>query len=83
MTYDDINNNKNKINVEMNEDVVKDRYSRYIGALGIDSVKKQSEATIFLSGGGTLGIEIAKNLVLSGCKELVFHDTKITNIFDL
>ena len=83
MTYDDINNNKNKINVEMNEDVVKDRYSRYIGALGIDSVKKQSEATIFLSGGGTLGIEIAKNLVLSGCKELVFHDTKKTNIFDL
>ena len=83
MTYDNLDNNKNKINSQMNDDIVKDRYSRYIGALGIDSVKKQSEANIFLSGAGTLGIEIAKNLVLSGCKELVFHDTKKTNIFDL
>ena len=80
MTYDI--NDKNK-NTEMNEDIAKDRYSRYIGALGIDAVKKQSTSTIFLSGAGALGIEIAKNLVLSGCKELVLHDTKNTDIFDL
>ena len=73
----------NKTNSQMNDEIAKDRYSRYIGALGIDAVHKQSNATIFLSGAGTLGIEIAKNLVLSGCKELVFHDTKNTDIYDL
>ena len=81
MTY---NKDKNtKQNTEMNDDIAKDRYSRYIGALGIDAVRKQSTSTIFLSGAGALGIEIAKNLVLSGCKELVFHDVKNTDIYDL
>ena len=80
MTYD---LTQSKKNASMNDDVAKDRYSRYIGALGIDAVRKQSTSTIFLSGAGTLGIEIAKNLVLSGCKELVLHDTKNTTIYDL
>ena len=59
----------NKLNIE---DVgVKDRWSRYIGAIGIDAVAKQSKSTVFLSGAGGLGIEIAKNIVLSGCKEFI------------
>ena len=68
---------------KMNEEIAKDRYSRYIGALGLDAVKKQSEAKLFLHGCGTLGIEIAKNIVLSGCKELVLNDEKNTDIYDL
>ena len=79
MTYD-INNKKIS---QMNEDVAKDRYSRYIGAMGMEAVQQQSNANIFISGAGTLGIEIAKNIVLSGCKELVLHDTKNASIYDL
>ena len=67
----------------MNDDKAKDRYSRYIGALGIDAVRRQSTANIFLSRFGALGVEIAKNLVLYGCKELVLHDVKNTDMYDL
>ena len=35
---------------------------------------KQSKAHVFLSGAGALGIEIAKNIVLAGCKSFVLHD---------
>ena len=79
MTYD--TNNKNVS--QMNEDIAKDRYSRYIGAMGMDALQQQSNANIFISGAGPLGIEIAKNIVLSGCKELVLHDNKNTSIYDL
>ena len=79
MTYD----TKKKNISAMNEDIAKDRYSRYIGAMGMDAVQQQSNANIFISGAGALGIEIAKNIVLSGCKELVLHDTKDTTMYDL
>ncbi len=82
MSYDDNNKNMNN-KKEINDNVIKDRWSRYIGAMGIESVKKQSNANVFLSGAGGLGIEIAKNIILSGCKEFVIHDTKNVNSFDL
>lgn len=40
--------------------------SRYIGAMGIEAVKKQSKAKVFISGLNAVGIEITKNIVLSG-----------------
>lgn len=51
-----------------------DRWSRYIGAMGMDAVKKQAGSSILISGMGPLGIEIAKNIVLSGVKQLTIHD---------
>lgn len=60
------------MNIE--DEAVKDRWSRYIGAMGVEAVAKQSAANIFLSGAGALGIEIAKNLVLAGCKTFTLHD---------
>lgn len=53
---------------------MKDRWSRYIGAMGIEAVAKQAESTVFISGLGPLGVEIAKNIILAGCKELVLDD---------
>lgn len=47
---------------------MQDRWSRYIGAMGIEAVKKQAESKVILVGLKTLGLEIAKNLVLSGLK---------------
>ena len=69
--------------ININDEAVKDRWSRYIGTMGVEAVSKQAEATILLSGLGGLGVEIAKNLVLAGCKELILHDTQRPNYYDL
>jgi molybdopterin/thiamine biosynthesis adenylyltransferase len=51
--------------------------------MGLEAVQRQANSSIFISGMGGLGIEIAKNIVLSGCKNLTIHDTKQTNFYDL
>ncbi len=65
------------------DDKVKDRWSRYIGAMGVDAVAKQARCSIFLSGLGGLGIEIAKNVVLSGVKRFTVHDERNVAAGDL
>jgi hypothetical protein len=69
--------------IDINDEAVKDRWSRYIGAMGVEAVAKQAAANIFVSGAGALGIEISKNLVLSGCKSFTLHDTKPVTKRDL
>ncbi len=81
VTYENETNENKEINI--NDEAVKDRWSRYIGAMGLDAVQRQANSSIFLSGASGLGIEIAKNLVLSGCKKFVLHDIKNTNHLDL
>jgi molybdopterin/thiamine biosynthesis adenylyltransferase len=61
--------------INIDDEKVKDRWSRYIGAMGIEAVAKQAESTVFISGLGPLGVEIAKNIILAGCKELVLYDS--------
>lgn len=51
--------------------------------MGVEAVAKQAAANIFVSGAGALGIEISKNLVLSGCKSFTLHDTKPVTHRDL
>lgn len=69
--------------IDVDDEAVKDRWSRYIGAMGVEAVAKQAAASIFLGGAGALGIEVAKNLVLSGCKSFTLHDTKPVSLKDL
>ena len=69
--------------ININDDEVKDRWSRYIGAMGIEAVARQANSSVFLSGANGLGIEIAKNIVLSGCKRFVLNDTRKTQSTDL
>jgi ubiquitin-activating enzyme E1 len=69
--------------MNIDDDSVKDRWSRYIGAMGIDSVAKQANARILVYGLGGLGAEIAKNLVLAGCKELTLCDNQLAGFRDL
>mmetsp|Transcript_44151 Transcript_44151/g.32142 ORF Transcript_44151/g.32142 Transcript_44151/m.32142 type:complete len:172 (-) Transcript_44151:288-803(-) len=76
-----INTHSKEINVE--DEAVKDRWSRYIGAMGVEAVAKQAAANIFVSGAGALGVEISKNLVLSGCKSFTLHDTKKPSFRDI
>lgn len=60
-----------------------DRWSRYIGAMGMDAVKKQANSNVFISGMGPLGIEISKNVVLSGVKQFTIHDEELCTVNDL
>ena len=69
--------------IDIADGEVKDRWSRYIGAMGIEAVAKQAESTILLSGLGGVGVEIAKNIVLAGCKQLILHDTQMPSFHDL
>ena len=69
--------------IDVDDEAVKDRWSRYIGAMGVEAVAKQAAANIFVSGAGAVGIEISKNLVLSGCKSFTLHDTKPVTQRDL
>lgn len=71
VTYDD---KIEKKEFDANDATVTDRWSRYIGAMGIEAVKKQSKAVVMILGIDNLGLEIAKNLVLSGVKELIIAD---------
>jgi len=57
--------------MDVEADDVKDRWSRYIGAMGIEAVKKQAVATVLLLGANALGVELAKNIILSGVKRFV------------
>lgn len=59
---------------------MQDRWSRYIGAMGLEAVKKQAASSVLLVGLKPLGLEIAKNLVLSGLKRLtILEDSISTN----
>ncbi|EGR33396.1 ubiquitin-like modifier activating enzyme 6, putative, partial [Ichthyophthirius multifiliis] len=69
--------------LDINDENVKDRWSRYICAMGVDSVNKQSKSSVFQIGLGPLGVEIAKNIILSGVKKLTIQDSKKVQKEDL
>jgi molybdopterin/thiamine biosynthesis adenylyltransferase len=69
--------------MNINDEKVKDRWSRYIGAMGIEAVAKQAESRVLIVGLGPLGIEIAKNIILAGCKELIILDNKTPTFEDI
>lgn len=69
--------------IDVDDEAVKDRWSRYIGAMGVEAVAKQAAANIFISGAGALGMEISKNMVLSGCKSFTLHDRRPVTHRDL
>ena len=69
--------------MDVNDEKVKDRWSRYIGAMGVEAVTKQSKANIVLLGLGSLGVSVAKNIVLRGCRELAAWDDKLAKYSDL
>ncbi len=56
VTYDKTDQNNNLKEMDINDEKVKDRWSRYIGAMGIEAVSKQSKASILLFGLGATGV---------------------------
>ncbi|CAI8051799.1 Ubiquitin-like modifier-activating enzyme 6 [Geodia barretti] len=58
-------------------------YSRQRYVLGDSAMHKMARSTVFISGIGGLGVEIAKNVVLAGVKEVVIHDSQPATVSDL
>ena len=69
--------------IDILDEKVTNRWSRYIGAMGIEAVEKQANAQICLFGLNALGVEIAKNIILSGVKRFTICDGKTVSMGDL
>ena len=58
-------------------------YSRQIGTYGIETMKKLQSLKILIIGLRGNGIEVAKNIVLSGVKKVSIYDTNLVSVNDL
>ncbi|XP_071960518.1 ubiquitin-like modifier-activating enzyme 1 isoform X2 [Antedon mediterranea] len=58
-------------------------YSRQLYVLGHDAMKRMGRSDVLISGMKGLGIEIAKNVVLSGVKSVTIHDEGVVCMADL
>jgi ubiquitin-activating enzyme E1 len=58
-------------------------YSRQLYVLGHAAMKRMAMSNVLISGMGGVGVEIAKNVVLSGVKSVTIHDIKAASWADL
>lgn len=58
-------------------------YSRQLYVLGHDAMRRMATSDILVSGMNGLGLEIAKNVILSGVKSVTVHDYKNCELADL
>ncbi|KAL4461677.1 hypothetical protein ABPG72_016686 [Tetrahymena utriculariae] len=58
-------------------------YSRMMGAYGVEAVGKLVKLKIFLSGLRGVGIETAKNLILSGPSAVCLHDDSLAEVANM
>ncbi|KAL3108665.1 hypothetical protein niasHT_019186 [Heterodera trifolii] len=58
-------------------------YSRQIYALGHSAMEHLRKASVLVSGLGSVGVEVAKNLILGGVRSVTLHDTKALAFRDL
>ena len=69
--------------VKENDYIDLDLYSRQIGTFGINTMQKIIKLKILIIGLKGLGIEVAKNTILAGPKEVWIFDPKLIQINDL
>ena len=69
-----MNNNANTNNID------ESLYSRQLYVLGHEAMQNMSKSNILISGMNGLGVEIAKNIILSGVKSVTLHDISDINI---
>ena len=58
-------------------------YSLQIGTIGMETMRKLTHLKIFIIHLRGLGIEIAKNIILSGPNQVSIFDPELVNINDL
>jgi ubiquitin-activating enzyme E1 len=65
------------------ENINTDLYSRQIGAFGMETMRKLVQLKVLIIGMRGLGVEIAKNIILSGPKSVTIYDEFYPTINDL
>lgn len=75
--------NGSKMNNSNEETIDEGLYSRQLYVLGIDAMKRMAKTSILIAGANGLGIEIAKNVILGGLKQVTLYDNKVTEYTDL
>jgi len=65
------------------EEIDTNLYSRQIGTIGMDTMKKLVQLKILIVGMRGLGIEIAKNIILAGPNKVSLLDSEISTMNDL
>jgi len=58
-------------------------YSRQLYVLGREAMQRMAAANILISGLRGLGVEIAKNVILSGVKSVTLHDPGAVEVADM
>ncbi|KAJ8722337.1 hypothetical protein PYW08_004739 [Mythimna loreyi] len=72
-------NNGTRVEDEIDEAL----YSRQLYVLGHDAMRRMASSDVLISGLGGLGLEVAKNVILSGVKSVTLHDERNCTITDL
>lgn len=72
-----------KLNVEKNDTIDHDKWSRQIRTYGIEITKILSKLKILIIGLRGYGVEIAKNIILSNQNKVSIFDDQICKINDL
>lgn len=67
----------------MYENIDTNLYSRQIGTIGMETMKKLIQLKVLIIGLRGLGVEIAKNIILAGPNKVSIFDPEIVNINDL
>lgn len=67
----------------MEQDIDESLYSRQLYVLGHDAMRRMASSDVLISGLGGLGVETAKNVILSGVKSVTLHDKNVTTLSDL
>ena len=67
----------------MQNEIDTNLYSRQIGTIGMDTMKKLMELKILIVGLRGLGIEVAKNIILAGPNSVSIYDKELVSINDL
>jgi ubiquitin-activating enzyme E1 len=73
------NSNSNSVGMAQNgnsenNDIDEGLYSRQLYVLGHEAMRRMKAASVLISGMRGLGVEVAKNVVLSGVKSVAIHD---------
>lgn len=64
-------------------DIDEGLYSRQLYVLGHDAMRQMATCNVLISGLGGLGVEVAKNVILSGVKSVTLHDQDNCQFKDL
>ena len=71
------------LNIEKNDTIDHDKWSRQIKTYGIEITKILSKLKILIIGLRGYGVEIAKNIILSNINQVSIFDEQICKINDL